>query len=311
MPNGARNLDSNYDMHPRLHLPSTENIMLGAHASVLFASGKTLRAASWYGMIKRVDQIGRPMPIIRGIKTESEVERRPEQVHTSQEQASTPPNRTAPNRTTEAQDPVTESNVTLASALVASSKKSQTLKNLVLAIDHYLEEPTSRLDLYAKSIEEYITGPDFGRDGATKGFDDYIMDEYQRLQDQRVMLAQLNQPHADTTTDSPSIEKSVDHLQNALNLTHITLHKENLCSDDLDTLDRVYGVYWTNKFPRMDEVGNTKELEKHFHNSRNLILRKIRHNARDARVWPPRLPWFLPSPLSLYRAGPCLICYNR
>ncbi|KAL5421973.1 hypothetical protein PMIN04_005075 [Paraphaeosphaeria minitans] len=233
LPNGMRTLDSKDNMYRCMRLPSMGKFFLRATATVSLPFDKTLCAASWYGINPRTDASGNEIPIIQALKPDPTPGCCPDQAQTTQEQDHTPP-----DQGTGMSTPCADPNFPLAASLVAGSKKSKSLANLVLAINFYLEDPKSRLDLYAKAIEDYNTSADFRRDDSTQGFDDHVMNEYQRLLDQQRVLAQFKESPAKMEPDVTSLNKSNENLQNVIKLTHVTLYKKNVCLDDVATLNK-------------------------------------------------------------------------
>ncbi|KAK7178885.1 hypothetical protein PSPO01_15070 [Paraphaeosphaeria sporulosa] len=233
LPYGMRTLDSEDKMYRCMRLPSMEHFILCATAMVSFPSGKTLCAASWFGMKSHTDTSGNSIPIIQALKLDPTPDSCPDQVQTTQKQDPTPA-----DKSTETGTPNANSTFLLAASLVASAKGSTSLANLVLAINFYLEDPKSRLDLYAKAIEDYVTSAEFRRDDSTKGFDEYVMKEFERLLDQQRVLAQSKKTSPDMEPDLTSLDESNRTLQNVINLTHVTLHKQNVCLDDVAILNK-------------------------------------------------------------------------
>lgn len=207
----------------------------------------------------------------------------------------------------------------LQAALIPKTKENEAFANLFLA----LNVPNLCHDHYVKAIEDYVRNTKFGCDDSTKTIHEYILNEHRRL---KRLANQPNRPPVDTTqgptipdiepdpalpdkeTDPMSLKKSIESMQNVIDLTHLSMTNYNVCLGDLAAVTKAIEAYYTNKDPRLEDMINTKWVENHFNNSKNLIRRKANHNAREN--WPPSLPWHLPSYLSLYAAGPCLICWN-
>ncbi|KAF2442334.1 hypothetical protein P171DRAFT_446043 [Karstenula rhodostoma CBS 690.94] len=199
-----------------------------------------------------------------------------------------------PTPTSQNQEPEPlDSTLLLKAASTPNTHKDKALAKFVVDIN----SPDISHDHYAKAIEDYITGAVYRRDDSTKVIDDYVMSEHQRLQ--RIANQQ----------DKTSLEQSIKSIQNLIILADNSLRKDKYCLDDLATLTKAIQEYYMNKDPRLDDAIDTKLLEKCFEGTKHILRRVANHDARED--WTPSLPWHLPSHISLYATGPCLICWHE